>query len=90
MTIDYEKAFKKLVEQIKKEYAWAEEAEEAMKSTNCGKPTLAECRRSNVNELDDRLNHFGRARYDRGMMFAYESIKELAEKLENGTFDFED
>ncbi len=91
MTIDYKKAFEKLVEQIKTEYAWAEEAEEKARSgRDCGKPTLKECRNSNVNELDARLNDFGRARYNRGMMFAYMSIKDLAEQLEEGKFDFDD
>lgn len=54
MSIDYEKAFKKLVQQIKFEYDLAKEAKESK------------------------------------MIFAYGSIKRLAEKLEKGEFDFEE
>lgn len=66
MKIDYEKSFKKLVEQINFEYGLAEEnRERATKTTGKGSP------------------------FDNGMVFAYGSIKELADKLENGTFAFE-
>lgn len=62
MSIDYEKSFKKLVEQIKKEYEWAEEDYQSM-----------------------IWNH----PRDGGIRFAYKSMKEFAEKLEKGEFDFE-
>ena len=61
MEINYEKAFKKLVEQIKLESEWAKEAYEEDASTR-----------------------------NRGMVFAYDSIKSLAIELENGTFEFEE
>lgn len=61
MEINYEKAFKKLVEQIKLESKWAKEAYEKDASIR-----------------------------NRGIAFAYDSIKRLAIELENGTFEFEE
>lgn len=58
MAIDYERAFKKLKEQIDLEYGWAKE-------------------RSNS------------TMYDLGMIFAYRSIKELSDKLSDGSFVFD-
>ena len=55
MKIDYERSFKKLVDQINAEHGWA---------------------------LDSNRGNA----FDRGMIFAYESIKRLADKLEEGSF----
>lgn len=63
MCIDYERAFKKLKEQIDLEYGWA------MKQT--------------------MIPDYGRRMYDRGMRAAYSSIKELSDKLSDGSFVFD-
>lgn len=60
--MDYERSFKKLVEQIRVEMGFAKEAFK--------------------NEKSDEA----KTNYNRGMLFAYESIEELASKLENGEF----
>lgn len=61
--IDYEKSFKKLVEQIHFEY------ELSIEQTN----------------MDGNSDPF-KARFNKGMVFAYGSIDELATKLENDEF----
>lgn len=96
MTIDYERAFKKLVEQIKTEKKWADEAYSVgrdgfikdKREFKQKEKKMHECERW-VNEL--RLNECEKSlAYDKGMISAYRSIEELAIKLENGTFDYED
>ncbi len=59
--IDYERSFKKLVDQIRTEYGWATDEKMCMPDPY----------------------------YRKGMVFAYESILELAIALEKGEF-FED
>ena len=63
MSIDYERAFKKLKEQIDLEYGWA------MKQI--------------------MVPDYGRRMYDLGMKTAYRSIKELSDKLSDGSFVFD-
>ena len=58
MTIDYERAFKKLKKQIDLEYGWAKDYDRG-------------------------------SEYDRGMTTAYRSIKELSDKLSDGSFMFD-
>lgn len=63
MAIDYERAFKKLKEQIDLEYGWA------------------------MNEI--MVPDYGRRMFNRGMQTAYRSIKELSDKLSDGSFVFD-
>jgi len=73
--VNYKKAFEKLVDQIETEEKWANEQYE----TDCRK-----------GKEKGGMDTFAVERYDRGMMFAYRSIRELAEQLKNGTFEFDD
>ncbi len=87
--MNYEKAFKKLVEQIKLESEFAKEELlkdernlEDVKDLYIPKEMSYERKR-----LQEQIKvNEGKVRYDRGMIFAYESIKELAVKLENDEF----
>lgn len=58
MSIDYERAFKKLKQQIDLEYGWAKDYDRGTE-------------------------------YDRGTKAAYRSIKELSDKLSDGSFMFD-
>lgn len=82
--IDYKKRFEKLVEQIKQEARWGEEASKANPRPgafiNEGvRPTITECL-----EHERKQAKFT---YYNGMKFAYRSIENLAIKLEEGEFD---
>lgn len=68
MAIDYERAFKKLKEQIDLEYGWASN--------------------DNINDVWSNPD-YGRRMYDLGMRAAYRSIKELSDKLSDGSFVFD-
>ena len=76
--IDYEKSFKKLVEQIKMEIEWSEA--EVMAYNNWKK-----YKKSNV-EAGRFVNNYRRYQNAIGMLAGYRSILELAEKLEKGEF----
>lgn len=86
MDINYEKAFKKLVEQIKLETKWAEEEYKREYPEGLRIPTQKSTRGCTVNQFWIEMSIFGLERYDKGAIAAYRSIEELAIKLENGTF----
>ena len=67
MSIDYERSFKRLVDEIKGGYENVANCIEQSKEAGCSYSDIAA---------------------DEGMLIAYESIKDLAEKLEKGEYDF--
>ncbi|MBO7451005.1 MAG: hypothetical protein J6U54_11635 [Clostridiales bacterium] len=79
--IDYEKSFKKLVEQIKLETEWC--SEELIKN-----PYPTEMLRIGATrqETKDYYDKASKSRFYTGMMSAYESIRHLAKQLEDGEF----
>lgn len=68
MKIDYEKKFKKLVEQINFWYRLAIRSQ----------------------EVDERLYPGKMTKFNEGMVFAYGSIERLANKLSDGSFEFDE
>lgn len=68
MKIDYEKSFKKLVEQINFEYGLAVKSQ----------------------EVDERLYPGKMTEFNEGMVFALGSIERLANKLSDGSFEFDE
>lgn len=88
MSIDYEKSFKKLVEQIRLELQWSDEEVNKYSDNYSGMK-----KRLGINRaLTDKeyLEEMKKNRYFVGMRSAYRSIEELAEKLEKGEFEFGD
>ena len=87
--MNYEKAFKKLVEQIKLESEFAkEELEKDERNLEDVKDLyIPKNMKYEHKRLQEQIKtNEGKIRYDRGMIFAYGSIKELAVKLENDEF----
>lgn len=81
--IDYERSFKKLVDQIRLETSWNNEQVEQHPFPDY--PEFKEFRRTNE-DFDNYMGKVTMAWRSRGARFAYESILELAEKLEKGEF----
>ena len=89
MSINYEKSFKKLVEQIKLETGWS--VEQMRKSDETRKEPWLIARSNNKgSNLECEILAYGRSNFDRGQQSAYRSILELAELLEKGEFEFGD
>lgn len=85
--INYEKSFNKLVEQIETELTWAKETLAEDKKNDI---TFTDAMRMSKSELFNQIAKQGKITYDRGTIFAYKSILELAEKLKNGEFEFDE
>lgn len=88
MSIDYEKSFKKLVEQIRLELQWSDE--EVNKYSDDYSDMKKRLRINRALTDKEYLEEMKKNRYFIGMRSAYRSIEELAEKLEKGEFDFGD
>ena len=89
MTIDYEKSFKKLVEQIKLETEWAKKDGCIGNDIYKYRPTKGNTKGMNNFEFDTSVNVYSRMWYDKGIYQEARSLLSLAEKLEKGEFDFE-
>lgn len=87
MSINYEKSFKKLVEQIKLETGWSEEQ---VGESNRERFDLNVLKRMKGLDLECGILAYGRSNFDRGQLCAYRSILELAEMLEKGEFEFDE